>query len=284
MQQLLSLFLCAMILLSFPLPSKAMLPVKQQAVHGAKKKKQHRYTHRRRSNTQRGRQQAMMFLQSYQDLAKLAGVPYHPQVDQVQMQQILAEDGEILEETAALEEELSAEDSTFRDPSEYTITAFYEQWNAFIAQFEDEDITEAGVEKKALMASILRWIGTPYHFGGTTSRGVDCSAFVQHVYAEAADVLLPRTARYQYLLGVPVKSKEELRFGDLVFFHTRRRVYVSHVGIYLGHGLFAHASSRYGVTISSLDSPYYRKRFIGGRRLRVDDIFRLQSVTAGRTQ
>jgi cell wall-associated NlpC family hydrolase len=69
----------------------------------------------------------------------------------------------------------------------------------------------------------------------------------------------------QYEEGKTVK-REDLQFGDLIFFHTLKHTYVSHVGIYLGDNLFAHASSRYGVTVSSLESTYYGSRMIGARR------------------
>jgi len=84
-------------------------------------------------------------------------------------------------------------------------------------------------------------------------------------------VLLPRTAREQILVGRNVK-RNELDFGDLVFFHTYSRKFASHVGIYLGDNLFAHASSVMGVTISSLNSTYYNNRYIGGRRLSSKDM------------
>ena len=74
-------------------------------------------------------------------------------------------------------------------------------------------------------------------------------------------------------------SKEKhLQYGDLVFFHTRRGVYVGHVGIYLGDNLFAHASSRSGVTVSSLESDYYAARFLGGRRLMKDEMTQYSNV------
>ncbi len=278
-------FLLLSLIAFFPPSSWSVPPVKHKAVSKQKKQKQKHQPrrHRRRSDTRKGKQQAMMFLQAYEDLAKLAGLPYKPPADQQQLQQMVNEDGEVLTDTEAVAM-LPETDTLPWNPADYDITAFREQWDAYIAQFEDEEVTEAGVEKKAILRSILEWIGTPYRYGGTTRRGIDCSALVQHVYRQAADVQLPRTARYQYLLGQPIEDIDDLRFGDLVFFHTRRSVYVSHVGIYLGHRLFAHASSRYGVTVSSLESPYYRKRFIGGRRLRVDDLFNLQAVTAGQTQ
>jgi cell wall-associated NlpC family hydrolase len=53
----------------------------------------------------------------------------------------------------------------------------------------------------------------------------------------------------------------------LVFFNTRRRVKPGHVGIYIGDNLFAHASSKSGVTVSSLDYDYYSNRYMGARRV-----------------
>jgi murein DD-endopeptidase / murein LD-carboxypeptidase len=61
-------------------------------------------------------------------------------------------------------------------------------------------------------------------------------------------------------------EKEQLRFGDLVFFNTTGYA-PSHVGIYIEDDLFAHASVTQGVTISSMESTYYRKRFVGARRV-----------------
>jgi cell wall-associated NlpC family hydrolase len=64
-----------------------------------------------------------------------------------------------------------------------------------------------------------------------------------------------------------INDRSDLKFGDLVFFNTRRRVRPGHVGIYIGDNLFAHASSKLGVTISSLDYDYYSKRYMGARRV-----------------
>ncbi|MGQ9818564.1 MAG: C40 family peptidase [Candidatus Kapaibacteriales bacterium] len=134
----------------------------------------------------------------------------------------------------------------------------------------------SGISKRKFMEVILDWLGTPYYFGGTTERGIDCSAFIRQVFYLSSQILLPRTAAEQYKWGVAIK-RDNLQFGDLVFFHTRRHAYISHVGIYLGDNLFAHSSSRYGVTVSSLESQYYSKRFIGARRLSTKDIAKLSA-------
>ena len=108
-------------------------------------------------------------------------------------------------------------------------------------------------------------LNIPYRFGGNSLFGIDCSAYVKKVYS-LIGVDLPRSAREQFHEGMSVDG-EQLSIGDLVFFRTYAS-FPSHVGIYLGNNLFIHASSRSKkVTIDSLDTPYYLKRFIGAKRL-----------------
>jgi cell wall-associated NlpC family hydrolase len=66
---------------------------------------------------------------------------------------------------------------------------------------------------------------------------------------------------------------EDLQFGDLIFFNTQTNVRPGHVGIYIGDNLFAHASTKKGVTVSSLTHTYYQSRFMGGRRIEPDGTF-----------
>jgi peptidoglycan DL-endopeptidase LytE len=102
------------------------------------------------------------------------------------------------------------------------------------------------------------FIGAPYRFGGSSLKGIDCSSFVQKIY-NIFDVTLPRNAREQSKVGISI-SRENLKKGDLVFFHTKRSL--GHVGIYIGNNEFVHASSRGKIIrVDNLDSPYYQKRF-----------------------
>jgi cell wall-associated NlpC family hydrolase len=119
--------------------------------------------------------------------------------------------------------------------------------------------------KDRLILFAKKLLDIPYRFGGNTLLGIDCSAYVQKVYS-LIGINIPRSARQQFTEGNPV-DKEELSIGDLVFFRTYAS-FPSHVGIYLGNNLFIHASSRSKkVTIDSLETPYYIKRFIGAKRL-----------------
>ncbi len=127
------------------------------------------------------------------------------------------------------------------------------------------EIAAAPLNKQKMMDVILTYLGTPYKYGGETKDGIDCSAFTSQVYSKSVNITLPRSTDAQINKGTPV-SFEELRFGDLLFFNTTGRN-PSHVGIYIGDGLFAHASEAFGVTISSLESLYYKKHYTEARRI-----------------
>jgi len=111
---------------------------------------------------------------------------------------------------------------------------------------------------------VYDWIGTPYRFGGSSRKGIDCSAFTKELYSDVFNMDIQRNSRDIFSMVSPVK-RDELKEGDLVFFkiHSRR---ISHVGIYLGNNRFAHASSR-GVAINSLDDAYYNRYFYRGGRM-----------------
>ncbi|MGH7661958.1 MAG: C40 family peptidase [Vulcanimicrobiaceae bacterium] len=115
-----------------------------------------------------------------------------------------------------------------------------------------------------LTKSAMRFLGVPYVFGGTTTRGFDCSGYVQHVFAMLG-IHLPRTADAQYEVGHKVKKIEP---GDLVFFQTYTAG-PSHVGIYLGQGRFVHSSSSHGVEVSELHDAYWSARYLGAKRILV---------------
>lgn len=119
-------------------------------------------------------------------------------------------------------------------------------------------------ESDEVLITALTFIERGYKFGSADAQAMDCSAFVQKVFA-ANDIYLPRTAREQANYGVPV-SKGNLKPGDLLFFATYKN-YPSHVGIYIGNGKMIHASTNLGITISDIKEPYWEKRFLFARRV-----------------
>lgn len=213
-----------------------------------------------------------------EEVSEIAG--FEPLVADSNLLKEMQDDSELLsdaelDDSEALElDAMEAEDENYED-IDVDINNFEKQWLSFVSEGESSTFTENGIRKDQIMESILGWLGTPYRFGGTSRKSIDCSAFTQTIFKEAAEVKLPRTARWQYTLGEKIENLDELQFGDLIFFHTRSYARASHCGIYLGDNLFAHASSRYGVTVSSLESGYYNKRFIGGRRLTDEEILQM---------
>ncbi|MDH5202513.1 MAG: LysM peptidoglycan-binding domain-containing protein [Nitrospirota bacterium] len=129
---------------------------------------------------------------------------------------------------------------------------------------ESKELSEMGLKDRVILFA-KKLLNIPYRFGGSSLMGIDCSAYVQKVYGFLG-IDLPRSAREQFHVGEAI-DKNDLSIGDLVFFRTYAS-FPSHVGIYLGNDLFIHASSKSRrVTIDSLSSPYYLKRFIGAKRL-----------------
>ena len=93
-------------------------------------------------------------------------------------------------------------------------------------------------------------MGTPYLWGGNSSKGNDCSGFTQNIF-EASGIQLPRDARQQALYGeeiIPDNIWSNIQPGDLLFFGKEDRV--THVGMSLGQYDFIHQGGM--VNINSL--------------------------------
>ena len=120
------------------------------------------------------------------------------------------------------------------------------------------------ISNKKLYSFIDDWYGTPYQYGGKTKKGVDCSGFTNILYKEVFGKKLigSSSEMYHQCKQIP---KEKLHEGDLVFFKIDSKE-ISHVGIYLQHNKFVHASTKKGVMINDLNEEYYRKYFERGGR------------------
>jgi len=118
------------------------------------------------------------------------------------------------------------------------------------------------------IAIAKRKLGKRYVWGASgTHNTYDCSSFVKYVYRQQG-INIPRTSFNQSKYGKYIPRKK-LREGDLIFFDTskHRKGYVNHVGMYIGHGKFIHASSaKKKVIITSLDKRFYSQRYRGARR------------------
>ena len=287
--------LCVMFTLVFAassvvtLPLEAAVRTKSSAKKVSSKKKKKRSSRSSKCSPAAraaGKKQAIDLVSSQSpELCRLTGMEYKAgSEDLADISAIMAADGEILGEASSVRElqyqqgedlaELEREDDVTVD-----IDAFTSLWLSYVDQ-EGGTMTEGGIPKQKVIDVVMDWLGTRYQYGGMTRGGIDCSAFTRMIFETTSKVTLPRSAAQQSGGGKTVSKRSELQFGDLVFFNTRRRVAVGHVGIYLGDDLFAHSSSRYGVTISSLKSTYYGKRLIGARRLTEADMAQLSGDTA----
>lgn len=125
----------------------------------------------------------------------------------------------------------------------------------------------AAAYRAAAAKEALVKVGIHYRYGGMSpEQGFDCSGLVAYVFERAWGVSLPRSTSEQRSLGRAVK-RANLEPGDLVFYNTRNRPY-SHVGIYLGDGIFVHAPRRgQRVRLENIDNPYWRAHYDGARRL-----------------
>ncbi|EOZ7588174.1 NlpC/P60 family protein [Enterobacter kobei] len=126
---------------------------------------------------------------------------------------------------------------------------------------------EKEIRTKILM-EYAQWEGVKYRLGGTSKNGIDCSSLMQEIFNNAfGDILnapLPRTTSAQINHGSKT-FREDLRPGDLIFFHISNAE--RHVGVYIGDDRFIHASTSKGVMISSLQSQYWTEKYTTARRV-----------------
>lgn len=119
--------------------------------------------------------------------------------------------------------------------------------------------------RQQIVAAALGQLGRPYVFGGRTPDGFDCSGLVQYAYSEAG-VIAPRDTRSQREAGTRV-AFDDAQPGDLLFYRFEDSGGL-HVGLYLGDGRMIHApSSGRQVSLTSVESPVWRKRFLGTVKL-----------------
>lgn len=131
----------------------------------------------------------------------------------------------------------------------------------------EDPVVEANTDlRQQIIDYSKKLIGIKYVYGGSSTKGFDCSGFVSYVYKKFG-LTLPRASKDMGKGGNSVK-KADLQLGDLVFFDTNGGLNgINHVGIYIGNSKFIHASSSLGrkVTISSLNDKYYSKTYMRAR-------------------
>ena len=115
----------------------------------------------------------------------------------------------------------------------------------------------ANVKSKQLYRFITDWTGVRYRLGGLDKRGIDCSGFALLLNKEIYGLKLPRRSKDQADV-IKEKNVSQLKEGDLIFFSFGGNG-IDHVGVYLNHGFFVHASTTRGVIVDDLSLPAYQR-------------------------
>jgi len=140
-----------------------------------------------------------------------------------------------------------------------------------------KDFIDAGYENvintqntnaNEIIKTAQKYLGVPHCMGGTTMKCMDCSGLLVTVFANYG-IQLPHNSEEQARYGKIIAGMDELIKGDLVFFirtyETNRLI--THSGIYVGNNKFIHTSTSNGVTITSLNDPWWKDKFIFGTRV-----------------
>ena len=169
---------------------------------------------------------------------------------------------------------ISGKDGSWNSSSRGSSGDFGSRNGDFGANLEDfgsnsGDFSSATHSQKSIINELSRvqkkWQNTPYKLGGASVSGSDCSGFIQSVFKEHFKASVPRTTVTQFQSGVSVR-RNALKAGDIVFFRTGRGPNGLHTGIYVEGDEFIHLSTKGGVKKVSLNSSYWKPKFIGARR------------------
>jgi len=140
-----------------------------------------------------------------------------------------------------------------------------------------DEFMDSGVEKPLetrsttpdeIISTARRYLGVPHCMGGKSMKCIDCSGLVAVVFASYA-IQLPHNSEEQAKYGKIISDKEMLMPGDLVFFIRTYKTsrFITHSGIYIGDNKFLHTSTSLGVTITSLDDPWWNERYLFATRV-----------------
>lgn len=143
---------------------------------------------------------------------------------------------------------------------EYDVS--YEELVTFLSR---KGINPFHINHPDLYVAAYTWLNTPYRYGGNSKHGIDCSRFAAMLQESVFGIEAKGgSSGDMFNMGYAVE-RNELKEGDLVFFRIKAGR-ISHVGVYLQNGKFAHSSTSKGVIISDLSEPYWNRYFYKGAR------------------
>lgn len=128
-------------------------------------------------------------------------------------------------------------------------------------------VSDKDISNLKLYYFIDEWMGVPYKYGGKDKSGIDCSGFTGLLYREVYDKNVSGPTSTLIDLTTII-SENELKEGDMVFFHIEKKGKVSHVGVYLQNNKFVHATTKKGVMINDLNENYYKQNYFKSGRVK----------------
>ncbi|WP_290662033.1 C40 family peptidase [Ignavibacterium sp.] len=167
------------------------------------------------------------------------------------------------------------------EEKDFYFVEFPDNRTAYVLKSESEKFDQwyssLNPSGESILSTAYRFMGVPYLWGGTSSKGMDCSGFTKTVYF-LNGIILPRDASQQVHTGELVDTKngwENLQAGDLLFFGSKadgeRKERITHVAIYIGDGDFIHAAGRVRINSFNKAKPYYSEyrdnAFIRAKRI-----------------
>jgi peptidoglycan endopeptidase LytE len=174
-------------------------------------------------------------------------------------------------EEAPVQKHMTSSQKTVNEPKPETVSAS----NQKVSPVSTVSTTPSENNTKAVNSSLAdrviqigeKYLGATYLYGASPSRtdAFDCSSFTMRVFGEAG-ISLPRSSEAQSQVGTPV-SFNQLQTGDLAFFDTDFNGTINHVGIYAGNGQMLNATTSKGVSYVSIDSSYWKERFVKAVRV-----------------
>ncbi len=139
------------------------------------------------------------------------------------------------------------------------------------AQKAKVDSTQSNSIATDLLKFAQKHLHYRYRSGGTSPRGFDCSGFVRYCFSKFG-MLLPHSSAAQISHGVEI-ALGEAKAGDLIFFKgsNSKSSRIGHVGLIVsvgkGYVKFIHSAWKGGIRYDFLHADYYKKRYVGVRRV-----------------
>lgn len=142
------------------------------------------------------------------------------------------------------------------------------QMKVFMDAGTEKELDTRNATADEIIETARKYLGVPHCMGGTTMKCMDCSGLLFRVFATHG-IQLPHSSEEQARFGKIISGTGILKKGDLVFFIRSYRTsqFITHSGIYIGNGKFIHSSSSNGVTITSLNDPWWSERYLFATRV-----------------